>query len=156
MDTTRRTVIEAAENTSTPTMFVTVKSPDSFSGWKVHLRATDPAGTVALSMAVLDFVRGNGIGMKVATGSFHGVCGVDHPQHGKAVTLYLPRRAEAEAHIASIVRIVDGLAQAGDIAGDEMVAPNVGRRWELADGAPDVDLNHAGYRRWYMAAEAMR
>lgn len=127
--------------------------PNTFSGWKLHVFCphTD-AVKIALSRLHADAIQ-FGWGMKVATEIFFLMAPEGTPQHGKGVTIYLPHRATADDELDWIKRLLDGYPFSGAIAGDEMVTPALGRRFEFHPD-PQRDVDRREYDRWYRPSAA--
>jgi len=135
-----------------PGSFMQTHHADSMSGWKLHVYcpSTD-AVKIALSR-LWDDADQFGWGMKAATDRFfehHG----DGPQAGKGITIYLPHRDTAADDTKWIGRLLEGFPFAGEIAGDEMLSPCLGQRFELRED-PGRDLDPREYYDWYVPSSA--
>jgi len=132
--------------------FATVLDPPTLSGHKLHIYSDTPEATASAAFQVYDTAAHLGLGMKIAMPSFHELAKTTETQIGKGVTIYMPRKATAEADTAAVVEAMEGWHEEKPIAGDKYIGNGVSGRYELSDNAPDYDLTHEEYHRYYIPA----
>lgn len=137
------------------------RNPETFSGWKAHVYADDVEGVANILRRLEGEIATNqnpgGWGAKVATQRF-----LDHPQaapgktqHGKAVTIYFPRKADVEKDLKHLQRLMADLPQRQHkpVTSEEYLSNGVSKRYELRDDAPPGDLDPQAYQYYYKAAD---
>jgi hypothetical protein len=135
--------------------FLTLGTPETFSGWKAHVYADNVDDAIAILHRVrLDIAQPDnpeGWGAKVATQQFFDYTNGGHKQRGKAVTLYFPKKANVEKDIEWLVREMEGIPkrQQREIEGDDYRGNGVSIRFELSRNAPDRDLDYQEYQKYY-------
>jgi hypothetical protein len=137
-----------------PRSFLQTHNTETMSGTKLHVYCPNVEAVEIALARLWDDAEQFGWGMKAATARFY----ERHnggAQHGKGVTIYLPHRDTVDEEIDWIARLLEGFPFAGEIAGDEMVTPALGKRFELrAD--PGRDLTTREYYDWYVPSVAKR
>ena len=138
--------------------FINVHVPDSFSGHKAHIYAEDVEGVIEILERLREKTGGDnpsGWGLKVATDRFHSLTQGDHPQRGKGVVVYFPRRDDVEADKKALIELMEGLPsrQQKPIANEEYLGNGVSTRFEFRSD-PGRDVNYREYHELYKAASA--
>jgi len=139
-------------------VFLTLGTPDTFSGYKAHIYAEDVDGIVSILGRLQDEIFSDdnpgGWGVKTATQSFFDKVDENHQQRGKAVTVYFPHKATWKKDLDYLVQLMAGLPprQRKPVASEEYVDNGVSFRYELRKDAPDHDLDYSEYHRYYQAS----
>ena len=142
---------QTTTTTTTTQPFEVVYWPETLSGHKAHVFADNPDRVASVMARIAVAAEDIGWGVKIGTDRFFEDVTESHPQHGKGVTVYFPRRSTWEADLAWLVELMEGCPFAGDIAGDDMVSAHVGYRYEFhSDPGYDIDSNDCLV--WYKPA----
>jgi hypothetical protein len=106
----------------------------SYSGWKTHIFSTTPDEVSSGLEIAHPIIAAHGLGCKFANDAMldaiHGTI-----QHGKGITIYHPDIRSGK-HLDEMNELTDALKAGnhpamGKIAGDTMVSPHAGVRYEL-------------------------
>lgn len=151
------TVEKALTNPDNYATWVQLAEPSTYSGYKAHVHCETPDDVIWTLRRIWDTIAELGLGAKAGTCAFFertqpSPNGEAHPQAGKAVVLYFPRRRTWEADMARVCDDLAGSRHDGKGAVGNTPATNgVSWRFELS-ADPGEDVDRARYLELYSPA----
>jgi predicted ABC-type ATPase/GNAT superfamily N-acetyltransferase len=139
--------------------FIQIAEASTLSGYKAHIFADNVDDVEYILRRIKPYLASednpDGLAAKVATNRFFDLTEGEHPQHGKAVTVYFQKRDTWKKELDGLVRDMEDLPSRmhKTITGDDYAGNGVSWRYELS-GDPGRDLDPREYHDWYQAAFA--
>lgn len=125
-------------------------TPETMSGYKLHVYAESVADVLDAWERVRSVVEERGLAAKLATDRFFQAYGTT-PQGHKGVTVYLPRRSSFQQDARAVLRALDGYRHTATVEGDGALSNGAGWRFEFSED-PRRNLSLEAYAAAYAPA----
>lgn len=150
-------VAKALTNPDNVATWVQIAIPETYSGYKAHIYCEDPEDVIWVLRRIWDVIADLQLGAKAGTMRFFELtqpddAGNPHPQTGKAVVVYFPRRRTWRQDLQRICDALEGSRHDDKgIMGANVERNGVSWRFELTYD-PGEDVDRARYLKLYQPA----